>query len=46
MLRLVPTFTPPRVLGEVSQELWDVLLVKESGKLHFVRFGAGNDRDI
>ncbi len=40
------SFTPPRVLGEVSQELWDVLLVKESGKLHFVRFGAGNDRDI
>lgn len=40
------SFTPARVLGEVTQELWDILIVKGSGKLHFVRFGAGRDRNI
>ena len=40
------SFTPARVLGEVTQELWDILIVKSSGELHFVRFGAGRDRSI
>ncbi|MBE6101426.1 MAG: metallophosphoesterase [Selenomonas ruminantium] len=40
------SFTPARVLGEASQELWDILIIKASGKLHFVRFGAGHDRNI
>lgn len=40
------SFTPTRVLGEASQELWDILIIKADGKLHFVRFGAGQDRDI
>ena len=40
------SFTPARVLGESTQELWDILIIKGSGKLHFVRFGAGCDRTI
>lgn len=40
------SFTPARVLREVTQELWDILIIKSSGKLHFVRFGAGHDRNI
>ncbi|MBO6304048.1 MAG: metallophosphoesterase [Selenomonadaceae bacterium] len=40
------SFTPTRVLGESTQELWDILIIKESGNLHFVRFGAGHDRNI
>ena len=40
------SFTPARVLGEASQELWDILIIKKNGKLHFVRFGAGHDRTI
>lgn len=40
------SFTPERVLGEVTQELWDILLIKTSGHMHFVRFGAGHDRSI
>lgn len=40
------SFTPVRALGGVTQELWDILLIKNNDKLHFVRFGAGNDRDI
>lgn len=40
------SFTPARVLGESTQELWDILIVKGSGTLHFIRFGAGRDRDI
>lgn len=40
------SFTPTRVLGESTQELWDILIIKDSGTLHFVRFGAGNDRNI
>ncbi len=38
------SFTPARVLGEASQELWDILIITNSGKLHFIRFGAGHDR--
>lgn len=40
------SFTPARVLGEVTQELWDIVVIKDSGRLHFVRFGAGHDRTI
>ncbi|MBQ7477627.1 MAG: metallophosphoesterase [Selenomonadaceae bacterium] len=40
------SFTPARVLGEASQELWDILMIKNSGRLHFIRFGAGKDRNI
>ena len=38
--------TPARVLGEASQELWDILLIKQDASLHFIRFGAGQDRVI
>ncbi len=40
------SFTPARELGTVTQELWDILIIKKSGKMHFVRFGAGKDREI
>lgn len=40
------SLTPARELGQVTQELWDILIIKESGDLHFVRFGAGHDRNI
>lgn len=40
------SFTPTRELGQVSQELWDILVIKNNGSLHFVRFGAGQDRRI
>ncbi len=37
--------TPVRMEGEVSQELWDTLLINtKTGQLDFVRFGAGVDR--
>ena len=36
-----------RKLNDVTQELWDVLVVNaKTGKLDFVRFGAGEDRKI
>lgn len=36
-----------RVPDTVTQDLWDVLLVDGEGqKLHFVRFGAGEDRVV
>ncbi len=36
-----------RKQGEVSQELWDVLVVHpKAGKLDFIRFGAGEDRHL
>ena len=39
--------TPERHIGEASQDLWDVLIVKPKEKaLHFIRFGAGQDRVI
>ena len=38
---------PVRVEGEVSQELWDTLLINpKTGQLDFVRFGAGVDRAV
>ena len=40
------SFTPPRELGKTTQELWDVLIIKNNGCLHFIRFGAGHDRNI
>jgi hypothetical protein len=41
------SFTPPRRLGEASQELWDVMLVTPSaGRIDFVRYGAGFDRSL
>ena len=41
------SFTPKRVLGDASQDLWDVLVVKPgSNKLEFVRFGAGEDKSV
>ena len=40
------SFTPPRELGKTTQELWDVLIIKNNGRLHFIRFGAGHDRNI
>lgn len=39
--------TYDRVLGDVSQELWTVMLVqRDSSKIEFIRFGAGKDMDI
>lgn len=40
------SFTPTRELGHVTQELWDILIIKNNGSLHFIRFGAGQDRNI
>lgn len=40
------SFTPFRQLGTATQELWDILLIKKSGKLYFIRFGAGHDRSV
>lgn len=39
--------TPKRQIDTVSQDLWDVIVVKaRNGKLHMVRFGAGEDREV
>ena len=39
--------TYPRKMGDVTQELWDVLVVNtKTGRLDFVRFGAGEDRGV
>jgi hypothetical protein len=39
--------TPARRLGDVSQELWDALIVAPAERrLDFVRFGAGADRAL
>lgn len=41
------SFTPPRSLGDASQDLWEVLVVKpDAQRLEFVRFGAGSDRSV
>lgn len=40
------TITYPRKLGTVSEDLWDVMCIEKTGKLQFVRFGAGEDREI
>jgi len=40
-------YTPERRLGEVTQELWDALIVTpKSRRLDFLRFGAGKDRFV
>lgn len=39
--------TPKRQINTSSQDLWDVIVVKaREGKLHLVRFGAGEDREV
>ena len=39
--------TPARQRGTASQDLWDVIVVKaRESTLHFVRFGAGDDREV
>lgn len=41
------SITPERKWDDVSQELWDVMLVNpQTGTLRFVRFGAGKDKKI
>lgn len=41
------SYTFKRVPNTVTQDLWDVLLIDgENQKLHFVRFGAGEDRVV
>lgn len=40
------TTTYPRKLGTVSEDLWDVLNIDEDGRLRFIRFGAGVDREV
>ena len=36
---------PRRIYGTVTEDLWDVVVVKDDG-IHTVRFGAGEDRFI
>lgn len=39
--------TVSREMGHVTQDLWDVLMVDaQNEQLHFVRFGAGEDRIV
>jgi len=39
--------SPKRILGDVSQELWDILLVNaKKGSLRFIRFGSGKDKMV
>ena len=41
------SFTPERKRNHASQDLWDVLCIqKDSDELHFIRFGAGEDRGV
>ena len=40
------SFTPTRELGKSTQELWDILVIRNDRTMHFVRFGAGEDRYI
>ena len=43
------SITPKRAMGTVSQDLWDVLVLKARGprpRIEFVRFGAGEDRSV
>lgn len=38
---------PPRYENEITQELWDTLIVDvEANTLDFIRFGAGQDRHV
>lgn len=46
-IKPVGAVTYDRKMGTVTQELWDVMVVDvEKGKIRFVRFGAGEDREI
>ncbi len=39
--------TPSREMGTASQELWDVLILKQrEPRLQLIRFGAGDDRSV
>ena len=39
--------TPGRKLGEASQDLWDVLVLKRrENRLELIRFGAGDDESV
>jgi hypothetical protein len=39
--------TPNRKLNQVTQEAWDVMIVNSVKKnIHFIRYGAGEDRSI
>lgn len=39
--------TPKRALGDRTQELWDVLILKSNeNRIELVRFGAGEDRSV
>ena len=41
------SFTQLRCLGTISQELWDVLIVKpQARRIECIRFGAGTNRQI
>ena len=41
------SFTPERHLGTVTQDLWDIMIIKpQENTLEFVRFGAGEDKSI
>lgn len=37
---------PERSRRTVTQDCWDVVIIKESGHINFVRFGAGSDRAV
>jgi hypothetical protein len=46
---LIPTggLNPSRLIGTVTQDLWDVLVLRQDErKLHLIRFGAGNDVEL
>ena len=38
--------TYDRANGTVTQDCWEVVIIKESGSISLVRFGAGSDREI
>ena len=41
------SFTPKRVMGDTSQDLWNVVVVKpDEGRFEFVRFGAGESKSV
>lgn len=41
------SFTEPRTLNMVTQELWDIMIINPTEKkLELIRFGAGSDRTI
>lgn len=41
------SITPTRMMGDASQDLWDVLILKSRERcIELVRFGAGQDRSV